>query len=240
MLPSREPRSLSAVVPTALLISNPTVKIKALFNQSLEDSQLIAEKFGTHDSGQEYLLSQGERLILIEQNEQQSTFLLYGNRLEDIRIVLPDPTTLPQVTVTRLGRQEDASTVLKITLPVELLKKYKQLLLQRKTDDRPFLVQLPTPEARDGKPEVRPSERLVVGADEAVLEGEGLQDLTRVTFNANEVTKTVSGRSVKLKGLFGNGVTTTSGTKTLAFWFNDRRVDVKVDVVNSKVETVTR
>jgi hypothetical protein len=229
--------TLSAIVPTALLIANPRLTVKVLFQKNDSEASVdTALKFGTSDSAVEYLLSQTEHLILLDQQVDKSTFLLYGNRLNNVKVLAPTTAI-----VTKIGRPEDASTLLKLELTAEALKTHKQLLLQR-DEDRPFLVQLPASESKESKPEFKPSERLTVGADEVVVEGDGLQDLTKVAFKGNQLTaeKSANGKSVKLSGLSASGVTTTAGTKTLLFFFNDKRVEVQIEVVNSKVETVAK
>jgi hypothetical protein len=244
----RVQNTLSAVVPTILLLSNPRVTVKALFQkEDSQDSFPIAGLFGspppgrtvTADSSAKYLYSQTERLILLDSQEKQSVFLLYGNRLNEITILLPDGEGAESESV---PGADDGTTLLKITLAAERLKTAKYLILKRQSD-RPFLIQIPAPPPKDGAPTFKQTERITVGADEVVVEGEGLDDLENVTFNKIPLNKErVGDKAIKLKGLFAKGVTAAAGTKTLTFSFrnNPKSVQVKIDVVSSIVETVPR
>jgi hypothetical protein len=234
--------SLSAVVPTALLLNNPKITLKSLFQRKeFEASKSLANYFGGNDPTAEYLLSQTERLLLIDQQDGKggvSTFLLFGNRLGNIQPVPADAAT-----IVRFDKLDDQNTLVKVQIQTEKLKTMKFLVLRR-GDERPFLVQLPAADAKNPPAELKPSERLVVGADEVTVTGEGLQELTRVTTSGDAPLpapeKAKDGKSVKVRGLSGAGVTTTPGTKTIKFWFGDQARSVTIEVVNSKIETVAK
>jgi len=163
-------------------------------------------------------------------------FLLYGNRLDHVKVLAPDGVNLTPIG----GRTEDGATLARLELSPGQVKTQKYLVLQR-CDDRPFLVQIPdiTPSAPGGSPDLKPAERLTVGADQIVVNGD-IKDLTKVTFNGKQIAleKDGDGKSVTLKGLSAGGVTATATIKTLIFWFGDKKVEVKIEVVTAKVETV--
>jgi hypothetical protein len=209
--------------------------------KEFEASKSLAGYFGGNDPAAEYLLSQTERLLLIDQQDDKggrSTFLLFGNRLGNIQPVPADAAT-----IVRFDKLDDQNTLVKVQIQNEKLKTMKYLVLRR-GDERPFLVQLPAAEAKSTPAELKPSERLVVGADEVTVTGEGLQELTRVTTSGDvplpPPEKAKDGKSAKVRGLSGAGVTATPGAKTIKFWFGDQARSVTIEVVNSKVETVAK
>ncbi|HEY6330089.1 MAG TPA: hypothetical protein VI756_12190 [Blastocatellia bacterium] len=170
---------------------------------------------------------------------QQSTyeFILYGNRLEKARVLDP-----PNVNLQPVGRTADGATLARIELTAGQVNTQKYILLQR-DGDRPFPVQIPsvTSTASAGTPDLKPSERLTVGADQTTVTGD-IKDLTKVTFNGNPIAfeKAADGKSVTLKGLSASGVTSTATIKTLVFWFGDKQAEVKIEVVTAKLETVAK
>jgi hypothetical protein len=83
-----------------------------------------------------------------------------------------------------------------------------------------------------------------VGADEAVIEGDGMKDLVKVTFKKQEITsKEIAGdgKSVRLSGLRAIGVTSTAATQPLVLEFKSgSKVTVNLEVVDTKIETITK
>lgn len=232
-------RTLSAVVPTALLIANSKLIVQSLFNNELYyASKNIGSKFESSGSDTQYLVSQTERLVFAGQNPMTSRYeyLLYGNRLARLRVLDP-----PTAWFTPLPPDATNITLGKIELTPGEVNTQKFVLLQR-PGERPFTVQIPAPDLKDAVPDLKPTERVVVGVDETVISGDGLKDLTKVTFNGVPVTseKATDNKSVTLKGLSKNGVTATPTIKTLVFWFNEKKIEVKLEVVNVKVESVSK
>jgi hypothetical protein len=168
--------SLSAVVPTALLVANPKLVVKSLFQRRNHEVSIdITGKFGPAGSNTQYLLSQTERLIPLGKSDDSFKFVLYGNRLKDIKILEPKGVKDPQ----SIGVPPvDEYTVKLIELKPEQIVGRKYLLLWR-AGEHPFLVEIPA-EAKADKPGLKAIERVTVGADEVVVEGEGLKDLIKV------------------------------------------------------------
>lgn len=231
-------RSLIAVVPTSLLVANPKLIVKALFQRIKNEASIdITGKFGPVVSNTQYMLSQTERLIPLGKSEGSFKFVLYGNRLKNIKVLEPkgvkDPESIGSPPV-------DEYTVKLVELKPEQIEGRKYLLLSRE-GERPFLVEIPS-EANASKPGPKATERITVGADEVVIEGEGLKDLDKVTFKGKvlPITKAEDGKSVRVKGLSLNGVTAVATTQSLDLWFKDRKTPVKLEIVNNKVETVSK
>jgi hypothetical protein len=177
--------------------------------------------------------------VILEQGKDFARFLLFGNRLKDVKVLRPQ-----SVKIQPLGRPEDANTFWLIELSAAQIKAHRHLALQRK-DDRPILVLLPALEFKEEKgpePKPKPKERITVNADAVVIEGEGLKEIEKVTFNGKSIPFEVAedGKSVNLKKLKANGVTATATTQNLEFFFKAGKTTVKVEVVNNKVETIQK
>lgn len=70
--------------------------------------------------------------------------------------------------------------------------------------------------------------------------GKGLDDIAKVEFGHISIPFSASkdGTSVTLHNLKKAGVTSTAAIRSLDFYFKEKSVPVKVDVVTEKVETV--
>lgn len=229
--------SLTAVVPTSLLIANPQIVVKALFQKrNFKASVNITDKFRAVDANSGYLLSQTERLVVLDQGEKTTKFLLFGNRLDKLEVLQPSGV-VPQP----IGRPEDASTLRLIELTTAQLKTQKQLVLQR-YGERPFSVQIPALDAtKDDTPNLKARERVTVGADEVVIEGGGLKDLTKVIYDGKEIPfEPTEDGAIRLKELNARHVTDAQTVRTLIFLIKDKKVPVKLDIVKDKIETVVR
>jgi hypothetical protein len=121
---------LRAVVPTALLLSTPTLIVKPLFAPPSFEARydLNATPFG-----------QPERIVLLEKDAGHSSFLLYGSRLSGARIVSPAHVDLEPA--------PDIDTLRKFDLTSAQLKGVKQILMKRGTE-RPILIALPANDAK--------------------------------------------------------------------------------------------
>ena len=224
--------TLSVVVPTALLIANPKVTVQTLFpGRGCIDSAEIKD-FNTQ--------GQTERLIPLEQGKDSVKFLLYGTRLTTARILSPEHVDLHYVDSTL----KNDDTLRLIELTNDQLKTNKQLLIMR-TDEKPFRVDIPALDAK--KPDQpKASERVTVDADEAIIEGEGLKDVVKITFKkkefkASDMDVAANGKSLRLSGLKAAGVTATAASQPVVLEFKSgAKVTVTIEVVNTKVETVAK
>jgi hypothetical protein len=78
-------------------------------------------------------------LVLIQQSDKQSSFVLYGNRLKDAKVLVPSGATLQPV-----DHMTDDGTIRTIDLSADQLKTIKQLVLQKTSDEQPTFVAIPT------------------------------------------------------------------------------------------------
>jgi len=100
-----------------------------------------------------------------------------------------------------------------------------------------------TDPAKDASDGPKFQERVTVGADEAVVVGDDLGKVQKVMFQKQELTnveKSDDGKSLKIKGLAAAGVTSVAKTQSIDLILPSGKVTVKLEVVNSKVENVTK
>ncbi|HUS22137.1 MAG TPA: hypothetical protein VMZ66_09030 [Aeromicrobium sp.] len=222
----RSDRTMAVTVPTALLLANPTPTVKHLFGASERPAPVRGLN----------AFSRGERLVLLEQGNAQSTYLLHGYKLERIAVLEP-----AGVVVTHPGRPEDAGTLAEIRLTTAQLKGRKQLLLQRTApDERPFLVTIPPGEART--PSAKARERVVVDADEAFFEIENLDDPVKVVWKAQilEAQRLDDKKTLRVFGLKAKGVTTHAAPQVFEFSSGAVKATGVLDIVNTRVETIPK
>jgi hypothetical protein len=97
------------------------------------------------------------------------------------------------------------------------------------------------PEPKPVKPP-EATERVTINADEAVIEGDKMDELVSVKFRDLSIPfiPAKSGKSVTLTRLRALGITETASTRTLDLKFKKGSASVKLEVVSSKVETIPR
>jgi hypothetical protein len=228
---------LSFVAPTALLVANTEITVQTLFPAEYCMNTATIPAFQPP--------SQTERLTLLEQGEKTVKFLLYGTRLSGLTVLAPAHSKKMVVTVTPVGNPSDADRLLLVEMDVRHLKTHKNLLVQR-PNERPFLIPIPLLEPAKKPEPPKAQERITVGADEVVIVGEGLKDVAKVFFKKRQfdpgnVERADDGKSLRLSGLTGLGVTSTAATQPIVLEFKSgAKVTVNVEVVSSKVETVPR
>jgi hypothetical protein len=224
----RDNDTLSAVVPNSLLTASPRPDVSVQY--------LFAPKDCNSASVPLPKPANPERLAVLERGDTTVTFLLSGDRAADTYVVLPSDAKKGTV---GLAGEKQLTT---LTLTLDSLKTNKQVVLQRK-GEAPFLVNIPEVEVKKPDPP-KARERVTVDSDEAVIEGDGMKDLVKVTFRGVEITsKEVAGdgKSVRLSGLRRLGVTASAATQPLVLEFKSGpKATVNLEVVNTKVETVTR
>jgi hypothetical protein len=220
------------VVPASALSSVPSASVLPLFWKK--------EKYKISVAMPQFALtSGGEKLVLIDKGDKTSTYLLYGNRLKDAQVLAPSGVALKPV-----DNLNDDGTIRLLALSADQLKTAKQLVLQKATAERPTVIAIPAPDAKDAtKPTLTPQGRITVGMDEVVIAGDGLDKLKAARFKKTALKFTLSDdkKSVTVSGLVAAKVTATPSEQTLEFEFEGgQKSTVKVDVVNGKVETVER
>jgi hypothetical protein len=223
----RDPVHLSVVLPTSFLIGNPEVTVKPLF---VDDKYF--DKWRMFGVGTEI-----ERLVLVQQDTKTVTYLLFGGELAKVMAVAPAGITLKPV---GNGHADDVLRQIEVT--TEVAKSLKQIVFQR-PDQRPFVVSvpaLPTTDQTTQAPKFQ--ERVTVGADQAVIVGDNLTPVKQVQFQKKNLTISKrDDKSITLTGLVAAGVTAVAKTQDIDLVTDaPKPTTIKLEVVNSKVETVTK
>src|SRR4029078_291851 len=137
------------------------------------------------------------------------------------------------------GQSDDTVRMLNIDDTKVKTANVKQLILQRTGEKRPFTVAMPslTPEP---KPVNKFRERVTVGADEAVILGDALKDVTKITALKMEMTnleRPADGKSIKVKGLIAPGITAVArSVECEPTRPGGKSTTIQLEVVSSKVE----
>jgi hypothetical protein len=219
----RQRDTITARVPVALMISNPTVVVTSLFGRY----RLEAPISGLSP------LSRSERLVLLEQSSMSSKFLLYGSRLGSVTVLEP-----AGVTIGNLGRAADGDTLRTLTFtPAQL--KHKQIVLQRQ-NERPFLLAMPP---GDRVPTVKARERVGIGVDAAMFDVDpGTEAAPAVSWRSRTLAiERLDARTLRVSGMKAAGITDGASSQLLEFDFGaSGKTSATLDVVSSRVETVTR
>lgn len=222
----RDKDTLSAVVPTAWVVAHPDVTVKPLFApRGFESTKKIIDD---NPSGRT------ESLLLFQQEADKAKFILYGPRLDKLNVLYPTGVT-PKPVETGAGGKK----IYIVELSRDQLKTYKQLVMYR-ANERPFVLPMPAIEFKEpAKPKT--AGRVTVKDDMASIQADGLKDLVRVTFEGRDVPFRISsdGKEIKLRGLSALGITKTAGVRTLVLIYRDSVSTVSLEVVDTKVETVT-
>jgi hypothetical protein len=215
-----------AVVPTSLVSGPTTVTVKPLFwdeSYATTPSVLTTKLESTID-----------KVVVLDRSGDPVQFLLYGNRLAPSVIKFPTGVSL-----NALGGN-DPATIGVFSLTKAQWGATKQIVLQKSANERPVFVAIPTLEPPP-KITLTAGGRVVVGTDELVVTGDTFDNLKSVLFNKTAISKVIGGKSVKLTGLVAARVTSIAGEPELQFEFDDgKKNTLKLDVVNSKIETVPR
>lgn len=224
--PTKRVNELSVVIPTKELAANPELSIQRLFpdRKCRMTPVSIASSLPP---------SQSVKLVLLERGARRSKFLLSGNGLKGIKVLSPEG-----VDPTDIGGAGEEDKLKEISLTAAQLSTHTDLLLQR-SGGRPFLVKIPEPAPRKpDPPKVKGAVKL--NSQTLLIEGVGLGDLEKVTFDGKEVPfEPLSSRRIRLKGLKDLGVTTETTTQTLLFRYKsgeEKEVEVEVVDLVTKVQ----
>ena len=222
----REGRKLSVVLPTSFLISNPQVIVKPLLAAADIGKPVALFPAGTENA----------RLVLISQTSSKATFILFGRRLTGITVVSP-----ADVQPKPVGNGTDSDTMVLLDLDLAVAKSQKQIVMQRR-GERAFEVPIPSLASADQpKRDPKFQERVVVGADEATIVGDGLDTIEKVLFGKKELTiSDKSAKAIKLKGLAAAGVTAIARTQDISLVSATGTTRITLEVVNQKIETVAK
>jgi hypothetical protein len=227
--------TITAIVPTALLVSARKVRAFRMFWTSPDDSsgQPRSDCFDKSSSLSDFDLDSAvERLMLVSVDaEGKATYLLYGNGLKHVKILVPkDPKDAKVIPVDNVGQDRVAM----IEISKDGLKQTKKLVVQKEDQERPLVLDLPQPDAAG--PKVSLDSPVIQNTDEMDVSIDKVEDLVSVKMGEKELKYTPGKDMIRLKNLRADGVTSQQKTQELIFEFKDKtKVKVKLDVVAARV-----
>jgi hypothetical protein len=216
----RTDKTLTVLVPTVTLLSNPTVTIKALFSPESywKPAQFVA---GPYPQG-----SQAPKLALLEQTDSSLKYLLYGPGLKDAVVLAPTKVDLSPLP------NDSGDSLRLVVLTKDQAKAEKALVFKTQAGLR-FAVAFPKVDTPDvNKYNLKPLKPVVVGDDEVIFQGDSLSDLQKVLFNGAELKlrKQSDGKMIWISGLRASGVTAEAKTQALDFDFKSGKTTVNLPV----------
>jgi hypothetical protein len=222
---------ITVTVPTALLISNPQVRVFLPFWSNVEST-------GTQNFDSSYPLdtlfgldSTVDHITLVSLDQDgNGTYLLYGNGLEKAKILMPDTgVTLQAIDNVPQGRLR----LVKITKAA--LQTTKKVVLQKDDKQRPLLLDIP--DAKPTPPKVSVDSPVIVGSTELDLSAEQANDIASVKLGDKSLQwKPVDKSTIRLLNLKADGVTNEQKTREIAIEYkNGVKVTLKIDVVAARI-----
>ena len=222
----RNDDKLTVVIPTADLVANPELSLQKLFPAEGCRPEPV-------DVGDYIPPSQTERLVVLEHTPSWTKFLLLGKGLDTMTVLSPnDPTP----TLYPVSSTADGTKMRLLVLSEFQLQSNKQILVQRSGDkEKPFLVSIPEIDPQIAPPKSK--ESISVGANEAIIEGDAMKQLEKVTFRGKNVEfDVIDDNSVRLKGLAALGATSSEMTQRFDLKFKNDAKTKKVEIVVVKAK----
>ncbi len=243
---------LSVALPKALLAASPVVSVKALMldEDGMIQSNLAATRtFTVHPQSMVQ-----EKLVLLSQDKDTATYLLYGHDLTQAKVLWPARNVDPacpqnQLCLQPVSTSGDDGSLRLLKLPVDLVKEPSSVVLQRPAaTERPFVVTVPALPAADASTTAANSsapkfqERIVVGSDEGTIVGEKLDSVVAASFDNKPLTisdKTPT--TIKINGLAATGASAVAKTQEIVLVnLAGTQTKVPMEVVSSKIEVLSK
>jgi hypothetical protein len=184
--------------------------------------------------------STGDKVVLLQKDDKNATFILLGNRLAAAAIVAP-PTPLIRFPASDPYDPYPQYSIGQFQLSIKDWKAYKSILLTKAPGEKVEQVPLPNPDDKTASSSSAPSPkfRVVVAADEADFTGDDLESISAVKYGTKALTVSLSDdkKTLIVRGLVAAGVSAVPTPKDLTFEYQDgHKATVSLDVVNYRVE----
>lgn len=215
--------TFKVVLPSNLLLGVTQVEVKPLFWKEAYTARAPTDVFRASATS--------DKAVLLEQSATGASYMLFGNRLTAAEILSPSGTSWAPV------HDIPWSDTLRTFVVAD--KNTKQIVFRKGREERPIILTLPAPAAPDAKPALDVKGSLVVGMEEATVQGDNLDKLRKVRFNDTEVRFSLSRdkKSVTLSGLAAARVTAAPQEQELEFEFEDgKKATVKAKVYSGIFE----
>jgi hypothetical protein len=222
---------ITALVPTALLVSDPLVRVFRPFYSRAEpnprncfDATTELTGFG-QDSATERLV-----LVAVAANGD-ATYILYGNGLDHATVLSPAGLTLTQLDHIGLAR------IRSLAIPKATLATAKKLVLQKSDGERPLVIDIPDPKATPPKaivdsPVVQNTDQLEVKVDNAAqIASVKLGDKALRWEPVKD-----DDSAIRLLNLKADGVTNEQKSREITIEYKDgTKVTLKFEVVAARI-----
>jgi hypothetical protein len=222
---------ITVTIPTALLISNPSLRVFLPFWSDAESTATqnfnalypLDNLFGP-DSAVDHLV-----LVSLDQNGN-GTYLLYGNGIGKAKILMPDTGVALQAID---NVPQDRLRLLKVTKAA--LQTSKKIVLQKDDSQRPLVLDIP--DAKLAPPKVSVDSPVVIGSTELDISAEQAGDIASIKFGDRSLQwKPVDKSTVRLLNLKADGLTNEQKTREITIEYkNGVKVTLKFDVVAARI-----
>jgi hypothetical protein len=222
---------ITAVVPTALLVSNPRVRVFRPFwsdKDNPDGKHCYDDAYDLADFDQD---SATERLVLVSVAANgDAVYLLYGNGLDQAKILAP----ASGATFTRVDNVAEGRIRL-LTITKSALDTTKKVVLQKKDNQRPLVLDVPDPKAT--APKVTIDSPVIQNTDTLDLSAEHAADIDSVTMDKKKLKwDPVDDSTIRLSNLKADGVTSEQKSREITVLYkNGVKVAVKFEVVAARI-----
>jgi hypothetical protein len=229
-LNNSDPIIMTVVVPTALLLSNPRVRVFRPFWSDMDGEGLHCydDKYYLKDFGQD---SAADRLVLVSVAANgDAVYILYGNGLDRARVLVPTSgATLAPVNNVDQGR------IRLLTITKSALATAKKVVLQKLDGQRPVVLDIP--EAKLAPPKVSVDSLVVQNTDQLDVSAEHAADIDSVMMDDKKLQwRPVDDSTIRLVNLKADGVTNEQKSREITIRYKSGgKAALKFEVVAARI-----
>ncbi|HUA83751.1 MAG TPA: hypothetical protein VMB85_07820 [Bryobacteraceae bacterium] len=222
--------AITAVVPTALLVADPHVRVfRPFYSRPEKDAKNCwDDRTDLTNFGQD---SSTERLVLVSvAGNGDGTYILYGNDLDHATILVPsNGASFAPVDNISQGR------IRLLTITKDALGTTKKFVFQKADQQRPLVLDIPDPKATPPKASV--DSPVVQNTDKLLLTADNATKITSVMFGKKALKfEPVDDSSIRLLNLKADGVTDEQKSREIKVEYTDgTKVTVKFEVVAARI-----
>jgi hypothetical protein len=228
--PTGSPIVITAAVPTALLIASPRIRVFRPFwsdvdgdgLQCYDASYALTDIYGPD--------AVTERLVLLSVDaDGNAVYLLYGNRLEHAKVLLPADATLESIA----NVNPDHIRLMRIKKAA--IESSKKIVLQKEDGQRPLLLDLE--DSKQAPPKVSVDSPVILNTDELSVAAEQAANVVSVKLDGKALQwKPVDSSTIRLVNLKAEGVTSEQKSREIAIGYkNGTTATLKFEVVAARV-----
>jgi hypothetical protein len=222
---------ITATVPTALLVTNPRVRVFVPFWSDVDGN-------GAHCYDATFSLanyfspdSTTERLVLVSVDaDGNAVYLLYGSGLENAKLLVPEQdASLEALDKISSGR------IRVLRIKKSALQTTKKVVLQKADAQRPLLLDLP--DAKPAPPKVSVDSPVIQNTNELDVSAEQAADISAVKLDDKKLQwKPVDKGTIHLFNLKADGVTSEQKSREITLEYkNGVKATLKFEVVAARI-----